>query len=329
MPRTSDSAAVIARILAGTPGHVSGEKLARETGISRVAVRKHVRRLIDGGAEIEAARGAGYRLVRLPERPDALGIAALRKGPASTGSQRIGFPVEHHARIGSTNDRVSAAARDGAAEGFTVTADVQEGGRGRRGRAWDSPAGGLYLSVLLRPRVPPARLTLVGLVAALAMTRALDDLGVDGTAIKWPNDVVVEDRKLAGVLVEAAADAERVMWAVIGVGVNVASVPRGLGGAAASVRRLPGGRTVTRAMVAAAFLDALEPLLDRLDSGPADTLLDEVAARCVTLGTTVRVVGASGEAQEGEAIGLAPDGSLRLAKDGREVSIASGDVLRA
>src|SRR6266568_1323624 len=127
-------------------------------------------------------------------------------------------PIEHHARLGSTSDLLKEKAREGAPEWAAVLADEQTGGRGRQGRAWASPPGGLYLSVLLRPRFAPA--SLIPLAAGVAVVEALGEHGVTAE-LKWPNDVLAGGRKLAGILAEASSSSSGLEWVVLGVGMNL------------------------------------------------------------------------------------------------------------
>lgn len=332
----NERALAVGRALARTDGWVSGARLGRETGVSRVTVRKYVRRLQDAGALVDARAGIGYRMRRPPERPDEIGVALCRRREALEGEARpvrLGAVVEHHAAVGSTNDLVVARAREGAAEGLVVTADVQTEGRGRRGRRWESPPGGLYMSFLLRPPIPPSGLNTLGLLVALALCRALDALGIEGASIKWPNDVMIGGGKLAGVLVEAAVDVEAVLWVVVGVGANVARVPQGAPASASNLDDAAPGVSaedprVSRAAVAGALLDELEALLaglyGRVDAGAA--LVDQVAARCATLGADVSVSGVDGSVLSGRAVGLAPDGSLLVESGDRTRAVTAGDV---
>lgn len=150
------------------------------------------------------------------DRAGAL-VAAL----AARGGPRLPA-VEWPASIVSTSDRLKALARGGAPEWVVVAADEQKGGRGREGRTWVSPPGGLYLSVLLRPRFPGVGL--LPLAAGVAVAEAAEELGVR-TELKWPNDVLASGRKLAGILSEAASGGGGVEWVVLGIGVNVALDP--------------------------------------------------------------------------------------------------------
>jgi BirA family biotin operon repressor/biotin-[acetyl-CoA-carboxylase] ligase len=316
----------VARALARADGFVSGEQLARAAGVSRVAVQAYVRRLVEAGATVEARPGSGYRMVAPPSRPDGLGVAVYGGASGAARARWLGEPTEHHAQLASTNDRAIEAARRGDHEGLVVVTDLQTAGRGRRGRAWLSPEGGLYLSMLLRPPLEARRLALVGITVALGVARGLEALGIEGAALKWPNDVVVARRKVAGVLVEASVDVERVAWAVAGVGIDAGEAPPDLAAQAVGIAELLGPADApSRAAVLSAVLDWTEPELERLYAGdPA--LLADASARCETLGSEVAVTLPDGSTVQGSATALDHDGCLVLLTASGEVRLASGDV---
>lgn len=197
-------ARVLDRIAAGPVG---GPQIAEDLGISRAAVWKHVEALRAAGFEIDSAE-AGYELTSIPE----FGGLAVEFGLDAP------YEVEYHETIDSTNARARDLAVDGRAN-VVVLADAQTGGRGRLDRAWSSPSGGVWLSILIRPDVPPTQAPAYTLAAAVATTRAVREAGVDAS-IKWPNDVLVGDRKLAGILTEMEGEADRVSWLVVGIGIN-------------------------------------------------------------------------------------------------------------
>jgi len=292
-------------------GPVAGPALADEFGISRAAVWKHVEALRDAGFEVESASD-GYALAGLPE----YGAAAVEFGLDAP------FDVEYHDAVASTNDRARELASEGASD-TVVLADRQTGGRGRRGREWSSPSGGVWLSLVLRPDVPPARVPLVTLAAAVAVTDAARDAGVDA-AIKWPNDCIVPRQgserggdKLAGVLTEMEGEASRVSWAVVGVGVNADVNPDELAGDATSVRAEAGG--VDRRAFVQRFLERFDELRD-----DPDAILDAWRERAATLGQRVRVDTADGNVV-GDAVDVTEHGALVVETDsGREV-VHAGD----
>jgi BirA family biotin operon repressor/biotin-[acetyl-CoA-carboxylase] ligase len=206
--------AVLAALKAAGSQGVSGEMLAHEIGVSRVAVGKHVSVLREAGYEIAAEPGVGYRFVSAPDAPLPAEIAPLLVDAAW-------MRLTGGGETGSTNDDARALARDGAPDGTVVLASRQTAGRGRLGRAWVSPDGGAYLSIVLRPQLTPAEVSSLALAVGLGIARGMSEhLGV-GTTLKWPNDVLLSGRKVAGILLEMAAEADRVDWVVVGIGVNV------------------------------------------------------------------------------------------------------------
>jgi BirA family biotin operon repressor/biotin-[acetyl-CoA-carboxylase] ligase len=199
-------------------GTVSGAALAERLGVSRTAVWKQVERLRALGVAIHAERAAGYRLgapLELLERE-----RIVRAMPRA--ARRLLAALEVVDEIDSTNVELERRAAQGAASGSVLLAERQSAGRGRRGRAWHSPfAANLYLSVLWRFEQGPAALAGLSLAIGVALIRALADLGIEDAALKWPNDVLLERRKLAGVLVEVAGEWSGPCRAIVGVGLNV------------------------------------------------------------------------------------------------------------
>ena len=197
-------------------GWQSGAEIAQRLGISRAAVWKRVEKLRERGYGIEAVAGRGYRLVRDSDLllPDA--IRKHFKGRLLRGE------IVHRSTIDSTNRLAAELARGGAAEGTTVVAEQQTAGRGRLGRTWVSPASvNLYASMVLKPRIPPLEVPRLTLVAGLAVAEAIRDSGAFEPRIKWPNDVLLDGRKVAGILTELEAEADRVRFVIVGIGVNL------------------------------------------------------------------------------------------------------------
>src|SRR5512147_472545 len=194
---------------------VSGEAISDKLGLTRAAVWKHVEALRAQGYRIDAVPARGYRLSAIPDRLTPLELRPL------LNTHDIGQVLHHFEVISSTNDHARELAEEGAGHGEVVIAESQTGGRGRRGRPWVSPPGrNAYFSVILRPDLPPSRAPELTLLASVALCDALRQANVPA-AIKWPNDLLVGDRKIAGILTELASEPERVHWAVVGIGVNV------------------------------------------------------------------------------------------------------------
>ena len=203
----------------GGEDFVSGEALSAKLGLSRTAVWKHVAALRTKGYRIEAQPARGYRLVEVPDRLSALELAPL------LGTHDLGRGLHHFETLPSTNAHAFKLAQEGAEHGEVVVTEQQTAGRGRRGRVWVSPPGlNLYFSAVLRPELPPQRAAELTLVAAVAVAETLREAGADAR-IKWPNDVQVQGRKLAGILTELSAEPERVHFVVLGVGVNLNAGP--------------------------------------------------------------------------------------------------------
>ncbi len=274
-----------------------GETLADRLGVSRAAVSKEAKRLLAEGFPVEVSR-RGYRI--RPGTP----LPHLFQPEG-----RLGKPYRYLGRVGSTQDILRAWAEAGAPEGALVLAEVQERGRGRRGRPWESrPGESLTFSLLLRPALPLSALSLLPLLAGLALFEAV---GLGG--LKWPNDLLAEDgRKLAGVLLEAKAEGEEVAYALLGVGVNVAWAPEG----AASLQEFG---PYSRREVLLAFLRRLEALLPLLEDPEA--LLARYRQASYTLGRRVRVETPKGVV-EGVAQEVLPDGSLLVGG----VRVGAGEV---
>ncbi|MDI6901074.1 MAG: biotin--[acetyl-CoA-carboxylase] ligase [Anaerosomatales bacterium] len=310
---TSTRRIEIARALIRARGAaVSGEALAAELGISRVAVLKHVQALRETGFDIEAEQGSGYRLVEEP----ALAIPET-VAPRVTDPLLIAFAGG--AGVASTNDDAKAAARAGAAEGTVVIAASQSAGRGRFGRTWESPSGGAYTSVVLRPAMPPVAVSPLALVVACGIARGLDALGVR-LGIKWPNDLVLDGRKVAGVLLEMSAEADIVEWVVAGWGLNVRR-PLGAPDGAAFLQDAVSGSSPPE--VAALALDGVAGAYRRFASDGFVSLAGEFEARDVLRGASVVVRDLAGRVTaEGEARGV--DDAGRLLVGG--TAVAAGEV---
>jgi BirA family biotin operon repressor/biotin-[acetyl-CoA-carboxylase] ligase len=250
----------------------------------------------------------------------------------------LGRAFEWHAACGSTNDLAGERARGGAATGLVVAADAQTAGRGRLGRNWHSPPGdNLYFSVVLRPGRPTAEIPALTLLGGAAVARALATFGVE-PLLKWPNDVELLDekgqrRKVAGILTEMASAGANASHVVVGVGINVngAEFPPELAERATSLRRAldgPVDRPIDRAAVLAAVLEALEPLCEAFDRrGPAAAVEAFEAHAAFPAPCRVTVPGRTQERLAGTALGVDPDGALRLRDETGQIHrVISGEL---
>jgi len=195
---------------------VPGPKIASQVGVTRFVVSKWVKRLRGLGVEIKGHMGAGYQLVKMPD----ILVPSLIQG--ELGGSEIGHAINHHFRIDSTNTAAMVLAQEGAAHGTVVVAEEQTAGRGRFGREWYSEkSSGIYLSVILRPPFSPAAAPILTLMAGVATQQAASALTGLSVDIRWPNDLLVNGKKVAGILTEMNAELGRLHAVVLGIGINV------------------------------------------------------------------------------------------------------------
>lgn len=288
-------------------GPVTGPDLADSLAVSRAAVWKHVEALREAGFEI--ASDDGYVLKGIPE----FGATAVEFELDAP------FEIGFHETIDSTNRRGRELAQGGASD-MVVLADEQTGGRGRLDRAWSSPSGGVWLSLVLKPEVPAAQVPAFTLATSVAVTRAAREAGVDAR-IKWPNDVVVgpDEKKLAGILTETQGEADRVSWVVVGTGINanvdVADLPADRG--VTSIREEIGD--VDRRVFTQRLLEEFDDLRRDLRGAVGDWT--EYAS---TIGKRVRI-DTPGETIEGEAVDVRFPGALVVDTGEERVTVTAGD----
>ncbi len=313
----------ILRILHRDEGRfVSGEALARELGVSRTAVWKGVGDLRAGGFLIESVTNRGYRLSPGGDALSAAGIEAYLKTP--------GLRILYYPTLVSTNTLLREKAAAGAPEGLTIVAGEQTGGRGRRGRSFHSPAGtGLYMSVLLRPSLPPTEAVQLTACAAVAAAEAIESLSGGQAEIKWVNDILLRGKKVCGILTEAAMDVESgaLDYAVVGVGINVRTPE---GGFPEELRDIAGavfpeeGVPAARCRLAAAFLDSL---MARCTHPGDPSCYEAYKKRSCLPGRSIRILAPGKEPEDAVAVDVGRDYSLLVrTADGAEKRVFSGEV---
>ncbi len=299
-------------------GYISSGQLRRALRATDRAVAVEIAELGKLGYRIESNPHLGYRLLSSPDRLTADDIKAQLK------PQLIGAEILVFEQTASTNDIVATLAASGAREGLTVFAESQTKGRGRHGRAWASPRGkGLWFSVLLRPTLSPAAFPRITVAAAVAIARAIRKTSALDARIKWPNDVTLRRKKVAGILTEIQNGA-----AILGVGINVNCTrddfPTDLAPLATSLA-LEAGRRQDRVALAAAVLTAIDDCYHRALTN-FDEIVAEWAKSCATLGRQLTVK--MGRRRiEGHAQALDADGALLLRKDNGQIErILGADV---
>jgi BirA family biotin operon repressor/biotin-[acetyl-CoA-carboxylase] ligase len=290
--------------------YVSGETLSKQLGISRVSIWKHIRSLKQDGYVIEASP-RGYRLVSSPDLLLPCEFPDLE--------QRIHYFSE----IGSTMDAARELAKKGAGEGTIVIAEVQTRGRGRLSREWLSPEGGIYFTLVLRPKISPAYAPRVNLMAATAVAAAIKKLFGLRAELKWPNDVLIAGKKVCGILAEMDAEMDVVNCVNVGIGINAnTSIPQ-FEKTVTSLRDVL-GRVISRKELLTALLVEIER---RLPSLMKADLLEEWKKLSATLNRDVRI-SSLGEEVIGQAIDIDATGALILkSKDGSLRTVLVGDCI--
>ncbi|MBF0380839.1 MAG: biotin--[acetyl-CoA-carboxylase] ligase [Magnetococcales bacterium] len=201
---------------------LSGHLLGKELGISRAAVWKRVEGLRKSGYQVESYPRQGYVLVGEPDTPTASAVAGYLQQDVLASGLFSPDKIQFFTTLDSTNIYAGKIAREGAADGTVVIADSQSAGRGRLGRVWDSPSGvNLYFSLILRPAIEPRYAAQLTLLTGLALAESIREFGADDVEIKWPNDLLLGGKKVAGILTEMAVEENQVQFVVVGVGVNV------------------------------------------------------------------------------------------------------------
>lgn len=205
----------ILKVLRGTKDYISGQELCEQLGVSRTAVWKYMKQLKEEGYEIQAVQNKGYRLV---EVPDVLGESEIK---SRMNTRWAGREVYFYEEIDSTNTQAKRLAEEGAVSGTLVVSDCQTKGKGRRGRVWESPKGtALYMTLMIRPQIRPERASMLTLVIGLSVVQAIRNVLKVEVGIKWPNDVVLNKKKLVGILTEMNAQMDYIEYLVLGVGIN-------------------------------------------------------------------------------------------------------------
>lgn len=322
---TTDGQIIQALRRAGT-GFVSGAEISQRLGITRAAIWSRIEELRQLGYEISASPHQGYQLQSVPDRlvaDDLIGLVA--------DNHIIGRDIRVFEETNSTNDIVEKLARDGVKEGVVVFAEAQTRGRGRLGRKWLSPARrGLWFSVLLRPDLRPQAATQLTVAAATSLCRAIRAQTELKPQVKWPNDILINGRKVAGVLTELAAEIDHVKHLILGIGVDVnlsaSEFPVELKKVATSLK-IESGRHLNRLDLATAILRELDADYQRIKSGRFAEVADEWEEQCITLGHRVRIhIGPREVAGRAEA--LDDDGALLVRTDhGHLERIIGGDVM--
>jgi len=312
----------IIHFLKSANGYLSGEEISRKLKISRAGIWKYIQELRGKGYDIVAVPHLGYRL---NSRPDKLLPAEIQYG---LETKCLGREIKYFETLGSTMDVAFQLGVEGACEGTVVCAESQTKGKGRLGRHWSSPKSkGIYMSVILRPQLTPADVAQLTLLSAVAVCEAIEKQCGVAAKIKWPNDILVDNKKIAGILTELSAEMDRVRFVVIGCGINVNTSLSQLPPKATSIKNET-GQKFSRVALVQEILLSLERWVERLGAQGFKPVVKRWKKLSSTLGQLVRVVDQSGDI-EGEAVDLDDNGGLIIrGHGGLIVRRMTGDVVQ-
>lgn len=313
----------VLRLLKRTDGFVSGQAICAELNVSRTAVWKAIRQLKNDGYIIKAVQNKGYYL---EEQPDILSKEELE---SAIDCEWAGKDIYYYPVTDSTNTRIKQLAEGGASHGTLAVADMQESGKGRRGRSWYSEAGtGVWMSILLRPEVLPEQASMITLVAAMAVASAINEKSGLSAKIKWPNDIVVGGKKVCGILTEMSLEADYINYVVCGIGINVnhENFPEDISDIATSLA-IECDKKINRAELIASVWRHFERCYVKFcEVGDMALLAEQYNNMLVNKGRSVRVLDPKGE-WSGKAVGVNNKGELLVEKeDGSICEVYSGEV---
>ena len=307
--------------------YVSGEVLARKLKISRVAVWKQIQKLKDMGYKITSDQNLGYCLV---SRPDLLLPQEIQRG---LSANYIGKEIHYFPELKSTNIMAKEKAlyrAEGIDEGTLIITERQSAGKGRLGREWFSPVGGIWLSIILYPQLSPSYISRITLMTAVAVVKAIKVCTQIESQIKWPNDILINEKKVCGILTEMSAELDIINWVVVGIGINVnvdhRDFPEDIQENTISLKETS-GKEISRVKLVQTFLQEFEKYYESLKRKEFSSILKEWKLYSHTLGKKIRVD--MGERIIiGKAVDIYEEGALILKKeDGELVEIISGTII--
>lgn len=313
----------ILKMLRETDGYISGQELCNKFGVSRTAIWKVMKQLKEAGYNIEAQQNKGYHIVSAPDVMDAAELKSIWK------PKWVGCEILYFDSIDSTNTKAQELAEKGYPSGTLVVADKQIAGKGRRGRNWESPSGcGIFMTLMLKPDINPNNASMLTLVSALAVAKALADITGKDAKIKWPNDIVIDGRKVCGILTEMSAQFDYINNIVIGIGINVnnSSFPEEISATASSLRLLNGGKKYRRAEIIEKIMEYFEKYYSIfLETEDLSALVNEYDAMLVNMKRQVKVLDPK-EPFEGKAMGITKTGELIVDTWESRKLVSSGEV---
>jgi BirA family transcriptional regulator, biotin operon repressor / biotin---[acetyl-CoA-carboxylase] ligase len=295
---------------------VSGEVMAKRLAISRAAVWKQIQTLRKRGYEISASTRKGYRLVKKPDLLDADQIFSGLK------TKWLGRDMHISAEVSSTNATALSLARD-CPSGTVILAETRTQGRGRLSRPWASPPGGIWMSIILKPEMPLNHVYRINMAVAVALCKAISSLGLEA-GIKWPNDLLIRELKICGILMEVGAQVDRLDYVVVGLGLNANNDPSSFPAEWRTTSLAAElGHDIDRCVLICKILEEIEAAYEKMES---KEIYEEWRSRSLTLKRQVRITSPAGD-QVGQAVDLAEDGALLLRVGDELKRVLAGDCI--
>lgn len=307
--------------------YLSGEDLSEVLKISRVAVWKHIKKIQTLGYKIESKQNLGYRLSRTTDLMLPWEITDGLK------TKQIGKKIYYFDSVDSTQNFASSIAKKSEEAGSVIIAETQLSGKGRLGRTWVSPKGGIWLSVILHPTFDVSKITLIPLAAAVALSNAiLKTLKIE-TELKWPNDITLNGKKAAGMIIDATVESSSIDSLVLGIGINFKINPKEVEKKIKSKENFYGVATLLKmkdkknpSKLVQSFLEELEKILMLLNEGKTNHIITQWTKRSSTLGRDVSISTQNGKII-GKAVRLDRDGSLIVKQNSKQLKVTVGDVI--
>jgi len=298
---------------------ISGENISSQLHISRTAIWKHIQQLKKKGYHITAKPNRGYHLLKTPDTITTEEIKQVIK------TKHFASSIHHLPIVSSTNDYAKTLAKKGEPEGSLIIADKQTGGRGRKQRKWISPEKGLWFSLILRPKLTPNDAMLTTMCAACAVTKAISELTTLKPRIKWPNDILINGKKVCGILTELSAEIDEITYLIIGIGLNVNNkIPNELKEKSTTLKQEI-KKQVDSVLLLSSILSSFEYFYQELNNGNILKIKDTWRSYSSTIGSKV-TVSTEKEVVTGVAVNLGEHGELIVKTNLGEKKILTGDI---
>lgn len=277
----------VLKIICETENYISGQEISEKLGISRQAVWKHINSIKKDGYRIESVSGKGYKILEKPDLCDEISVSKYLK------TEKIGREYIHFDELDSTNSEIKKIAGNYSEEGLVVLTEKQMNGRGRLGKTWFSQNDkGIWMSIMVRPKLSIYEVSKITQVVAASIHEAFSEFGID-SEIKWPNDIIINDKKICGILVEMNSEENHINYVVIGIGINInqkkEDFPKDIKNIASSLK-IQNGKTYNRAKIVADILNNFENLYNKFTSGDFKTTRDICRNNSYVVGKEIHVI---------------------------------------